>query len=290
MADAVLGCVADVCDGDVELGLVVELRFGGDVVLMMVMLLWVRCMVWKWEVRSEARAANSNAANSNAVLVKVKVKLFWVVDFGCGEGYYLFVVFECVRVWDDVELEFVALDVSKDVVDLCAAVIGWFVCVVVVDVMCDLFLDDDSVDVVMSVFVLCLLMEFVRVLRKGGWVVVASSDDDYMVEFRDAFWDDDKIIVFGVELNKFICVDEVFFVVGFDVVFWCVICDVVLFFVDVVVDFVFMGSSGFYNLELVICDVVGDVLCVVMILFNVVVYVLFWWCCVYRFLYCCVVC
>ena len=274
VADAVLGRAADARDGDAELGLAVELRSGGDAASTTATSPRARRMARKREARSEARAANPNAANPNAASAKVKAKPLRVVDFGCGEGYYSSVVLERARARDDVELELAALDASKDAADLCAAAIGRFARVAVADATRDLPLDDDSVDVAMSVFAPRSPTELARVLRKGGRAVVASPDDDHMVELRDAFRDDDKITVLGVEPNKSTRVDEAFLAAGFDVVFRRAIRDVVPLPADAVADLVFMGPSGFHNPESAIRDAVGDAPRVVTTSFNVVVYAL----------------
>jgi hypothetical protein len=126
----------------------------------------------------------------------------------------------------------------------------------------------------MSVFAPRSPTELARVLRKGGRAVVASPDDDHMVELRDAFRDDDKITVLGVEPNKSTRVDEAFLAAGFDVVFRRAIRDVVPLPADAVADLVFMGPSGFHNPESAIRDAVGDAPRVVTTSFNVVVYAL----------------
>ena len=271
VADAVLGRDADAEDGDGELGLEVELRVGGDAASTTATSPRARRMARKREARSEARAANPTDERARA---KVKAKPLRVVDFGCGEGYYSGVVLERARARDDVELELAALDASKDAADLCAAAIGRFARVAVADATRDLPLDDDSIDVAMSVFAPRSTTELARVLRKGGRAVVASPDDDHMVELRDAFRDDDRITVLGVEPNKSTRVDEAFLAAGFDVVSRRVIRDVVRLPADAVADLVFMGPSGFHNSESAIRDAVGDAPRVVTTSFNVVVYAL----------------
>ena len=115
-----------------------------------------------------------------------------VVDFGCGEGYWLGKVAARVARERDpsrnvVAARFAGIDASPAAAKAAARRLrasGVGAEIAVGDAQRDLAFPDGSVDVALSVFAPRNVAELARVVKKGGVVVVASPGDAHLAELR----------------------------------------------------------------------------------------------------------
>ena len=111
-----------------------------------------------------------------------------VVDFGCGEGYWLGVVAERLLARDEKKgtARFVGIDASPAAAKAAARRLRsrYGAEIAVGDAQRDLDFADGSVDVALSVFAPRNVAELARVVKKNGTVIVASPGDAHLAELR----------------------------------------------------------------------------------------------------------
>ena len=113
----------------------------------------------------------------------LRANLPLVVDFGCGEGYWLGKVAER----GDIAARFAGVDASPFAAKAAARRLrgaGVPAEIAVGDAQRDLVFSDKSVDVALSVFAPRNVAELARVVKKGGLVVVVSPGDAHLAELR----------------------------------------------------------------------------------------------------------
>jgi 23S rRNA (guanine745-N1)-methyltransferase len=113
-----------------------------------------------------------------------------VVDFGCGEGYWLGVVAERVSAFNEnekkVSARFAGIDASPAAAKAAARRLSsrYGAEIAVGDAQRELDFADGSVDVALSVFAPRNVKELARVVKKNGTVIVASPGDTHLNELR----------------------------------------------------------------------------------------------------------
>lgn len=113
-----------------------------------------------------------------------------VVDFGCGEGYWLGVVAERVSAIDEnekkVTARFAGTDASPAAAKAAARRLSsrYGAEIAVGDAQRELDFADGVVDVALSVFAPRNVKELARVVKKNGTVIVASPGDTHLNELR----------------------------------------------------------------------------------------------------------
>jgi 23S rRNA (guanine745-N1)-methyltransferase len=113
-----------------------------------------------------------------------------VVDFGCGEGYWLGVVAERVSAFNEnekkVSARFAGIDASPAAAKAAARRLSsrYGAEIAVGDAQRELDFADGSVDVALSVFAPRNVKELARVVKKNGTVIVASPGDAHLNELR----------------------------------------------------------------------------------------------------------
>ena len=113
----------------------------------------------------------------------LRANLPLVVDFGCGEGYWLGKVAER----GDIAARFAGVDASPFAAKAAARRLrgaGVPAEIAVGDAQRDLVFSDETVDVALSVFAPRNVAELARVVKKGGLVVVVSPGDAHLAELR----------------------------------------------------------------------------------------------------------
>jgi 23S rRNA (guanine745-N1)-methyltransferase len=113
-----------------------------------------------------------------------------VVDFGCGEGYWLGVVAERVSAFNEnekkVSARLAGIDASPAAAKAAARRLSsrYGAEIAVGDAQRELDFADGSVDVALSVFAPRNVKELARVVKKNGTVIVASPGDTHLNELR----------------------------------------------------------------------------------------------------------
>ena len=118
-----------------------------------------------------------------------------VVDVGCGEGYYLGVLQSHLRTLDEIDVQYLGIDSSREACRLAARRYP-DLCFAVSDLKDLIPVEDESVDLLLNVFAPRSVEEFTRVLRPSGVVVVVIPQPNHLEELRSAF------PLIGIEENK----------------------------------------------------------------------------------------
>lgn len=104
-----------------------------------------------------------------------------ILDAGCGEGYYLHQLMEALPKCQ----AGYGLDISKEAVKLGAARYK-AACFVVASIHQTLPFADASLDFIVNVFAPRNPIEFARVLRPGGRVIIVVPAEEHLAELHDA--------------------------------------------------------------------------------------------------------
>jgi 23S rRNA (guanine745-N1)-methyltransferase len=118
-----------------------------------------------------------------------------VVDAGCGEGYYLGLFQQQLRANDEIEVQYLGVDSSREACRM-AAQRHKEICFAVSDLKDLIPVADSSVDLLLNVFAPRSVDEFTRVLRPSGLVVVVIPQPSHLGELRSTF------PLIGIEGNK----------------------------------------------------------------------------------------
>lgn len=109
-----------------------------------------------------------------------------VLDSGCGDGYYLGLIEECLEASGDTGIEYIGVDSSKDAARLAAQRHhGMYFCVA--DVKELLPVEAGSLDVVLDIFAPRNGAEFARVLAAHGKLIVVVPQPHHLRELRSSF-------------------------------------------------------------------------------------------------------
>ena len=134
--------------------------------------------------KADRRAATAErSAHEREDTLRANLPL--VVDFGCGEGYWLGKVAER----GDIAARFAGVDASPFAAKAAARRLrgaGVPAEIAVGDAQQDLVFSDETVDVALSVFAPRNVAELARVVKKGGLVIVVSPGDAHLAELRVA--------------------------------------------------------------------------------------------------------
>ena len=143
--------------------------------------------------KADRRAATAErSAHEREDTLRASLPL--VVDFGCGEGYWL------GKVAERVAARFAGVDASPFAAKAAARRLrgaGVPAEIAVGDAQRDLVFSDTSVDVALSVFAPRNVEELARVVKKGGLVVVVSPGDAHLAELRARARADASDALFG---------------------------------------------------------------------------------------------
>ena len=107
----------------------------------------------------------------------------FIVDAGCGEGYYLNTVAERLQ---DSTASFLGFDISKDAVAAAASrnkKITW-----IVASNKNLPIQDNSIDILISQFGFPVYSEFKRVLKPNGKIVLVDTAENHLLELRNIIY------------------------------------------------------------------------------------------------------
>ncbi len=107
-----------------------------------------------------------------------------VVDAGCGTGFYLAHIIEKRQNTGD---EYVAIDISKNAVKICAKRNKCAQCAVAS--VFDIPLPDDFADVVVCVFSPFAMNEYARILKDDGVLLLAYPCENHLIELRSALYE-----------------------------------------------------------------------------------------------------
>ena len=143
--------------------------------------------------KADRRAATAErSAHEREDTLRASLPL--VVDFGCGEGYWL------GKVAERVAARFAGVDASPFAAKAAARRLrgaGVPAEIAVGDAQRDLVFSDTSVDVALSVFAPRNVEELARVVKKGGLIVVVSPGDAHLAELRARARADASDALFG---------------------------------------------------------------------------------------------
>lgn len=117
-----------------------------------------------------------------------KANMF-MVDIGCGEGYYTKRAYDAlVELVDNLELY--ALDISKEAVMLGAKSykeINWLVAS-----GAEMPFEDKSVDIALVMFTKVFGKEYKRILKDDGILIVVSPNRNHLVDIKEVVYDEVK--------------------------------------------------------------------------------------------------
>lgn len=111
----------------------------------------------------------------------------WVrlLDSGCGDGYYTVGI--CDEVLDSKKGEVYAIDVSKEALKIAAK--SCTAAKFAVASAYKLPFEDESFDIITSLFAPLALEEFYRVLKKGGILITAIPLENHLYQLKQAVYD-----------------------------------------------------------------------------------------------------
>jgi len=129
-----------------------------------------------------------NEAVADNLLEPVNGTAFRILDAGCGEGFYLKRLKECLmgRSGGRILLDCYGIDISKFAIGKAAQrdkTITWAVANIV-----DLPFASGSLDVVMNVFALADFAEFSRILKETGKLVIVTPGPGHLNGLRDIIY------------------------------------------------------------------------------------------------------
>ena len=104
-----------------------------------------------------------------------------ILDVGCGEGYY------SARLADALDASLTGLDISKEAVRCAAAKYKGkqWLCATAAHIP----VEDESVDLLTSLFALTLPQEFSRVLKQGGFFFQVLAAEDHLLGLKGIIYD-----------------------------------------------------------------------------------------------------
>ena len=104
-----------------------------------------------------------------------------ILDVGCGEGYY------SARLADALDTPLTGLDISKEAVRCAAAKYKGkqWLCATAAHIP----VEDDSVNLLTSLFALTLPEEFARVLKQGGYYFQVLAAEDHLLGLKGIIYD-----------------------------------------------------------------------------------------------------
>ncbi len=104
-----------------------------------------------------------------------------ILDVGCGEGYY------SSRLAQAMEMDLTGLDISKEAVRCAAAKYknAQWLCATAAHIPAE----EQSVDLMTSLFALTLPEEFARVLKKGGYYFQVLAAQDHLLGLKSIIYD-----------------------------------------------------------------------------------------------------
>lgn len=110
----------------------------------------------------------------------------WVIDAGCGEGYYTNRAAKAIE-----EFDFVGFDLSKAAIDSAAksAVRTGSPAAFAVAGIFDLPVRSGVASAVMSLFAPCAETEFSRILRNDGVLILVSAGEDHLLGLKKAVYE-----------------------------------------------------------------------------------------------------
>ncbi|MEH6548588.1 MAG: methyltransferase domain-containing protein [Pseudomonadales bacterium] len=110
-----------------------------------------------------------------------------IIDAGCGEGYYTSRLQQALNS-DAIKTDITGIDISKYAAIAAARrdkEIRWFVAS-----SSDMPLQDNSADIILSLFSPLPAKEFHRCLKHRGFLIVAATGADHLIELRRLIYDD----------------------------------------------------------------------------------------------------
>jgi len=114
-----------------------------------------------------------------------------LMDAGCGEGYYLDAIVDCLKAKEVCcELSFIGLDISKAAIAVAAKrnkEITW-----IVGTNRQPPVDHTSVDIVICVFGFQSFEGFYKILKSGGKVILVEPGPDHLKELREIIYTEVK--------------------------------------------------------------------------------------------------
>lgn len=130
-----------------------------------------------------------------------------VIDAGCGEGYYTEQIYSCLSE-KKCELALFGFDISKFA---CQAAARRFKgCQDVQIAAASIFrmpFEDGSADAVVTMFAPFCREEFVRVLKKGGYLIMAIPAEEHLLSLKEAVYDSpykNKVQDYDIEGFEFV--------------------------------------------------------------------------------------
>ncbi len=104
-----------------------------------------------------------------------------ILDVGCGEGYY------SARLADALGAQLTGLDISKEAVRCAAAKYKGkqWLCATAAHIP----VEDESADLLTSLFALTLPEEFARVLKQGGYYFQVLAAEDHLLSLKGIIYD-----------------------------------------------------------------------------------------------------
>lgn len=129
-----------------------------------------------------------------------------LIDCGCGTGYY-------TESFSDTVNTCYGLDISKEAVKLASKKhnknknINYFVAS-----SKEIPLENESVDIIISIFAPYFNDEFKRILTNNGYLIIASSNEDHLYELKKVIYDNpyynDHVSKEVIKLDSFTLIDE----------------------------------------------------------------------------------
>ncbi len=111
-----------------------------------------------------------------------------ILDAGCGEGYYTEAI---ARQKNDSRV--MGIDISKSAVEHASKMAkreNQKILSYCVSSIFELPLKNDSVDIITSIFAPCPNEEFSRVLKNGGYLIIAAAGERHLLGLKKAVYDD----------------------------------------------------------------------------------------------------
>lgn len=106
-----------------------------------------------------------------------------IVDMGCGEGYYTCSIKSSVK-----DCECIGIDISKDAVKMACSrdkSVSW----IAATAGC-IPIESESTDVITAIFSLISKKEYLRILKKGGFIVEITAGNDHLKELKQIIYDE----------------------------------------------------------------------------------------------------
>lgn len=124
-----------------------------------------------------------NVITENSIKLTEDINNPFIVDIGCGEGYYTCAIKNSIR-----NSNIVGVDISKDAVKMACSrskEIDW----ITATAGC-LPIADESTNLVTAIFSLVSYTEYSRILKNGGYVLDISAGNDHLIELKKIIYDE----------------------------------------------------------------------------------------------------